>query len=502
MKQTDLEKLLADMSLKEKVDQMLQLSGAFYLGDENSVLTGPANDMGIGKEDLEMAGSILGAAGADTMKKLQDDYMAKQPHHIPMLFMMDVIHGMKTIFPAPLAQGATFDPELSGECASAAAKEASAAGLHVTFSPMVDLVRDARWGRVVESTGEDPYLNSRFSEAIVKGFQGDDLKTPGKVASCIKHFAGYGGAVAGRDYNTVELSEHTFREFYLPAYKAGIDAGAAMVMTSFNTINGVPASTNKWLMRDILRGEMGFDGVLISDFAAILETVAHRSSKDAADAAKKALEAALAPLRGTIDQLPPMYSAVWVDGQRLYKLARAGKEVERPTRQVTIHRLDLLEFDPENRTCVIDVACSKGTYIRTLCHDIGEALGCGGMLTALRRTETLGFTTADCHTLEELKQASEEGRFEELLMPVDAAFRQYKSIFLSPKQTKMFLDGIRLDTNRIKIPAEGDTVRVYGDGRFLALAHIERMMETTSIMRRSRTGVGSHGNPKSSNSAP
>ena len=304
MKQTDLEKLLADMSLKEKVDQMLQLSGAFYLGDENSVLTGPANDMGIGKEDLEMAGSILGAAGADTMKKLQDDYMAKQPHHIPMLFMMDVIHGMKTIFPAPLAQGATFDPELSGECASAAAKEASAAGLHVTFSPMVDLVRDARWGRVVESTGEDPYLNSRFSEAIVKGFQGDDLKTPGKVASCIKHFAGYGGAVAGRDYNTVELSEHTFREFYLPAYKAGIDAGAAMVMTSFNTINGVPASTNKWLMRDILRGEMGFDGVLISDFAAILETVAHRSSKDAADAAKKALEAGV-----DIDMMTSVYAA-------------------------------------------------------------------------------------------------------------------------------------------------------------------------------------------------
>ena len=154
-----------------------------------------------------------------------------------------------------------------------------------------------------------------------------------------------------------------------------------------------------------------------------------------------------------------------------------------PTRQVTIHRLDLLEFDPENRTCVIDVACSKGTYIRTLCHDIGEALGCGGMLTALRRTETLGFTTADCHTLEELKQASEEGRFEELLMPVDTAFRQYKSIFLSPKQTKMFLDGIRLDTNRIKIPAAGDTVRVYGENRFLALAHIERSIAELQIIK-------------------
>ena len=314
MKQTDLEKLLADMSLKEKVDQMLQLSGAFYLGDENSVLTGPANDMGIGKEDLEMAGSILGAAGADTMKKLQDDYMAKQPHHIPMLFMMDVIHGMKTIFPAPLAQGATFDPELSGECASAAAKEASAAGLHVTFSPMVDLVRDARWGRVVESTGEDPYLNSRFSEAIVKGFQGDDLKTPGKVASCIKHFAGYGGAVAGRDYNTVELSEHTFREFYLPAYKAGIDAGAAMVMTSFNTINGVPASTNKWLMRDILRGEMGFDGVLISDWAAIEEIIYHGYCADREEAAVRSAEAGV-----DIDMMTGIYC------ENLCRLVREGK---------------------------------------------------------------------------------------------------------------------------------------------------------------------------------
>lgn len=198
---------------------------------------------------------------------------------------------------------------------------------------------------------------------------------------------------------------------------------------------------------------------------------------------REALEAALVPLRGTIDQLPPMYSAVWVDGQRLYKLARAGKEVERPTRQVTVHRLELLEFDAENRTCVIDVACSKGTYIRTLCHDIGEALGCGGILTALRRTETLGFTCEDCHTLEELKQRSDEGRFEELLMPVDAAFRQYKSIFLSPKQTKMFLDGIRLDTNRIKIPAEGDTVRVYGEGRFLALAHIERSIAELQIIK-------------------
>ena len=314
MKQTDLEKLLADMSLKEKVDQMLQLSGAFYLGDENSVLTGPANDMGIGKEDLEMAGSILGAAGADTMKKLQDDYMAKQPHHIPMLFMMDVIHGMKTIFPAPLAQGATFDPELSGECASAAAKEASAAGLHVTFSPMVDLVRDARWGRVMESTGEDPYLNGLFCAGMVRGFQGDDLKEPYKIASCVKHFAGYGAPTAGRDYNTVELSEHTFRDFYLPSYKAGIDAGAAMVMTSFNTVNGVPATGNKKLMRGILRDEMGFDGVLISDWAAIEEIIYHGYCADREEAAVRSAEAGV-----DIDMMTGIYC------ENLCRLVREGK---------------------------------------------------------------------------------------------------------------------------------------------------------------------------------
>ena len=304
MTEQKLKELLADMTLEEKVNQMSQVVGAFFNKDMDITAMGPMADKGFTPENVALSGSILGSMGAETLKKIQKDFVEQHPHHIPMLFMLDVINGFKTIFLIPLGQGATFEPELSEKCAAVAAKEAAVSGLHVTFAPMTDLVRDARWGRVVESTGEDPYLNSRFSEAIVKGFQGDDLKTPGKVASCIKHFAGYGGAVAGRDYNTVELSEHTFREFYLPAYKAGIDAGAAMVMTSFNTINGVPASTNKWLMRDILRGEMGFDGVLISDFAAILETVAHRSSKDAADAAKKALEAGV-----DIDMMTSVYAA-------------------------------------------------------------------------------------------------------------------------------------------------------------------------------------------------
>ena len=293
MKQEDLQKLLRSMSLKEKVDQMLQLNGSFYQEDVNTVLTGPAAHLGLEKEDVRQAGSILGTPGAEALKKIQKEYMEKQPHHIPLLFMLDVIHGMRTIFPMPLAQGASFDPEMSGKCAAAAAKEAAVSGIHVTFAPMVDLVRDARWGRVMESTGEDPYLNSRMAEAMVRGFQGDDMRAPGKVCACIKHFAGYGAPTAGRDYNTVELSAHTFREFYLKAYQAGIDAGAGLVMSPFNTVDGIPASVNRHLMRDVLRGDLAFDGVLISDYASIEETIAHGVSQDRAEAAQKAVEAGM-----------------------------------------------------------------------------------------------------------------------------------------------------------------------------------------------------------------
>lgn len=289
MTDQELHRLLEDMSLQEKIDQLLQLTADFYGKTDRDVVTGPASELGISMEDIDLAGSVLNGTGAKALMQIQDAYMDRHPHHIPLLFMMDVIHGYRTIFPAPIAQGASFDPEMSKRAASVAAREASAAGIHVVFSPMVDLVRDPRWGRVMESTGEDPYLNSRFAAAQIHGFQGDDMKEDGKVCGCIKHFAGYGGAEAGREYNTVQISEHTFREYYLPSYEAGIKAGAGMVMTSFNTVNDIPATINQNLMRQILREEMGFDGVLISDYAAILETVAHGASSDKKDAAYKAL---------------------------------------------------------------------------------------------------------------------------------------------------------------------------------------------------------------------
>ena len=293
---------------------MSQVVGAFFNKDMDITAMGPMADKGFTPENVALSGSILGSMGAEMLKKIQKDFVEQHPHHIPMLFMLDVINGFKTIFPIPLGQGATFEPELSEKCAAVAAKEAAVSGLHVTFAPMTDLVRDARWGRVMESTGEDPYLNGLFCAGMVRGFQGDDLKEPYKIASCVKHFAGYGAPTAGRDYNTVELSEHTFRDFYLPSYKAGIDAGAAMVMTSFNTVNGVPATGNKKLMRGILRDEMGFDGVLISDWAAIEEIIYHGYCADREEAAVRSAEAGV-----DIDMMTGIYC------ENLCRLVREGK---------------------------------------------------------------------------------------------------------------------------------------------------------------------------------
>lgn len=291
MEKRELEALLKEMSLEEKVGQLLQVLGYYYIEEAKKIVTGPEFGLKLSDEMIEQAGSAMSVRGAKVVKKIQKEYMEKHPHHIPLLFMMDVIHGMKTIFPAPLAQAATFDPELTREGSEIAAREAAATGLQVAFSPMADLVRDPRWGRVVESFGEDPYLSACFVKAQVEGLQGFDMKEEGRVCACIKHFAGYGGAEAGRDYNTVNLDTHTFKEFYLKGYQAGIDAGAGMVMTSFNTIDGIPATANHHLMRDILRGEMGFDGVLISDYAAIKETIAHGYSENEEKAAENSLRA-------------------------------------------------------------------------------------------------------------------------------------------------------------------------------------------------------------------
>ena len=283
--------LLDRMTLEEKVGQLVQLTGDFY-SDQADARTGPMAQLGVKDSELANVGTVLGVSGAEECARIQRSYMARNRLHIPTMFMADIIHGYRTIFPITLAIGASWNTRAAETAAEVSAREASAAGLSLTFSPMVDLVRDPRWGRVMESTGEDPYLNARMAEAFVHGYQGDDLLgDTSRVAACVKHFAGYGAPVAGREYNTVNMSERQLRDMYLPGYRAAIAAGAKTVMTAFNTVDGIPATGNRHLMRDILRGEWGFDGVLISDFNAVRELEAHGVAADDRQAADLAMHA-------------------------------------------------------------------------------------------------------------------------------------------------------------------------------------------------------------------
>lgn len=297
MDKKELEKILTSLSLEEKIGQTVQLTSEFFSTDFNSVQTGPAQEIGLPNDfDILNVGSVLNVTDPHEVQKLQEKYLEKSTHKIPLLFMADIIYGNKTIFPIPLAQSGSFDFDLIKAAGSEIAKETYNAGVHVTFSPMLDIVRDPRWGRVMESPGEDVYTTKQFAKNIVEGFQGQLAggKIPeNHIASCIKHFAGYGAPEAGKDYNTVDLSEVRFRQDYLPGYQAAIEANAKLVMTAFNTLEGVPCTGNEWLNSKVLREENNFQGVLITDHSAITEMISHGFAENQTDAAEKAIKASV-----------------------------------------------------------------------------------------------------------------------------------------------------------------------------------------------------------------
>ena len=285
-----LKALLESMTLEEKAGQLVQCNAGQFVANDMAI-TGPDGEL-LPTEDLcRVMGSVLTFEDAKQAKALQDMHLAADPKKIPLLLMLDVIHGLRTTYPIPLAMGCSFDDDLVAECADMARKESAVCGVHVTFNPMVDTARDARWGRILETNSEEPLLNSRMGAALVRATQGDDLSDTGNVACCVKHYAAYGAGEAGRDYNGVELSERSLRQDYLPAYKACLDAGARLIMPSFNSLNGVPSVANKKLMLDLLREEWGFDGVVISDYNAVGELVNHGIAADLKDAARMAMEA-------------------------------------------------------------------------------------------------------------------------------------------------------------------------------------------------------------------
>ena len=264
-----IDNLMGKMTLQEKIGQLnLPVSG--------EIVTGQAKSSDVaGKIRKGQVGGLFNVKGVENIREVQKIAVEQSRLKIPLLFGMDVIHGYETVFPIPLALSCSWDMEAIKESACIAAKESSADGICWTFSPMVDICRDPRWGRMAEGGGEDPYLGSEISAAMVKGYQGDDLTDKNTIMACVKHFALYGAPEAGRDYNTVDMSHLSMFNNYFPPYKAAIDAGVGSVMTSFNVVDGIPATGNKWLMTDVLRDRWGFDGFVVTDYTAISEMIAH-----------------------------------------------------------------------------------------------------------------------------------------------------------------------------------------------------------------------------------
>lgn len=270
------EELLSQMTLEEKIGQMNQVSGGYQFSDM-------IREGGVG--------SILNIVDPVEINAVQRIAVEESRLGIPILVSRDVIHGFRTIFPIPLGMAATFDPAIVEQGARVAAIEATASGVRWTFSPMLDIARDSRWGRVAEGSGEDPYLDVQMGVAMVKGYQGDDYSDPTCMAACVKHFVGYGAAEGGRDYNTAMISERALRNTYFPAFKACIDAGALTLMTSFNDVDGVPSTGNSWLLQDVLREEWGFEGMVVTDWNSSGEMVAHGFAEDLKDATRLSINA-------------------------------------------------------------------------------------------------------------------------------------------------------------------------------------------------------------------
>jgi beta-glucosidase len=311
--------LLKKMTLYEKIGQLVQYNDSGYQSATSAVQLAANPEAKNNVNAMELAatgrlGSMLNTVGAERTNAFQHAAVDKSRLHIPLLFGADIIHGYRTIYPQPLGLAASFDPDLVQSLARMSAEESTTAGIRWFYSPMVDISRDARWGRTTEGAGEDPYLGSAMARAYVLGYQGSSLSNPDSVAASVKHFAAYGAAEAGREYNTTDMSEIRLRQIYLPPYKAAVEAGAATIMSAFNALNGVPATANHFLMQTILRDEWGFNGFVVSDYTAVMELINHGIALDAATATRKAFLAGV-----DVDMMSHFYDT------QLPELVRTGQ---------------------------------------------------------------------------------------------------------------------------------------------------------------------------------
>ena len=315
--------LLKQMTLREKIGQMNQLSGGAWVADQAA------------KGEV---GSILNCVDPAEINLVQKAAVEQSRLGIPVLVARDVIHGFHTMFPIPLGLAATFNPDVVEKGARVAAVEATASGVRWTFSPMLDVARDPRWGRVAEGSGEDPYLDVQMGLAMVRGYQGDDLSDPTALAACIKHFVGYGAAEGGRDYNTTVITERMLRNTYFPAFKATAEAGAATLMTSFNEIDGIPSTGNKWLLKDILRDEWGWDGMIVTDWNSAGEMIAHGFSRDLKHTAEQAINAG-------VDMDMMSYGFIQYAEELVKEGKVSEKEIDRAVRNILKLKFELGLFE-------------------------------------------------------------------------------------------------------------------------------------------------------------
>ena len=333
----EVDSVLSLMTLEEKIGQLAQLSG-------NGEVTGPVTLNNEYQDAIRKGevGSMLNINSASYTRKIQKIAVEETRLGIPLIFGYDVIHGYKTIFPVPLGESASWDLEAIEKSARIAAVEASAAGQHWTFAPMVDIARDARWGRIMEGAGEDPFLGSAVAKARVKGFQGGDLSKENTLLACAKHFVAYGAARAGRDYNTVDMSKRMLYEVYLPPFKAAVDADVATFMTSFNELNGVPVTGSKKHVKGILRDDWNYDGLIVSDWASVMEQVIHGSAKDLKEAADYAMNA-------TVDMDMEGKAYVPFMKELLDEGKVSEKQIEAAVRRILHKKFELGLFDDPYR---------------------------------------------------------------------------------------------------------------------------------------------------------
>ena len=384
--------LIRIMTLEEKIGQMVLFTSDWDVTGP-TIREGYLDDIRSGR-----CGNVFNAYTVDYIRELQRVAVEESRLGIPLMFGYDVVHGHKTIFPIPLGESCSWDMDLIRRSAAASAAEAAASGLNWTFAPMVDISVDPRWGRVSEGAGEDPYLGSMIAAARVKGFQGDDLADPLTVLACVKHFAAYGAPFAGRDYNTVDMSERQFREFYMPPYKAGVDAGALSVMTAFNEYDGVPATGNSYLLKDLLKGEWHFQGFVVTDYTSINEMVNHGYAEDEAKAGVKAVNAGVdMDLQGEVyfNYLKGLVHSGYVSERTIDNAVRRILNVKAelglfddPYRYCDLARESKVVYDPQIIAMTRDVARRSMVLLKNdqcLPFDRGDRIAVIGELAASHR---------------------------------------------------------------------------------------------------------------------